>query len=139
MGNINKIAWHALTEELLSATLVITIGGSGCARRCFGDACRQGGGTPRTRTAGGQGCGPLLPTMASTTPMLPPTRGALWTAREPIRRDWEDCWYSHPQASEGPKGVFTPTGPLRDYHRRTPCRGVGTPGSPALSSSYSHP
>merc|ERR1712055_346091 len=80
-------------------------GGSGCARRCFGDACRQGGGTPRTRTAGGQGCSPLLPTMASTTPMLTPTRGALWTAREPIRRDWEDCWYSHPQASEGPKGV----------------------------------
>ena len=81
---------------------------------------------------GGQGCGPLLPTMVSTTPMLTPTRGALWTAREPMRRDWEDCWYSHPQASEGPKGVCTPTGPLRDYHRRTPCRGVGTPGSPAV-------
>ena len=44
----------------------------------------------------------------------------------------KNCWYSRPQASEGPKGVCTPTGPLRDYHRRTPCRGVGTPGSPAV-------
>ena len=32
----------------------------------------------------------------------------------------------------GRKGICTPTGPLRDYHRRTPCRGVGTPGSPAV-------
>ena len=31
-----------------------------------------------------------------------------------MRRDWEDCWYSHPQASEGPKGDLHPD--------RTPAR-----------------